>query len=83
MPTITVTLTGDAAERLERLVRDRVYDTPAQAVEEALAAFDDDAPPDLEGWLKPVVTRRIAALDADPASALTMDDLRAKLFGPA
>jgi Arc/MetJ-type ribon-helix-helix transcriptional regulator len=78
---VTITLKGEAAERLERLVRDAAYPSPEAAVADALQAFEETRAPELDHWLGEVAGPRLDAMRADPSLSLTADQLRARLFG--
>ncbi|MBU6407785.1 MAG: hypothetical protein KGS44_11720 [Alphaproteobacteria bacterium] len=81
MADVTITLKGKAAERLERLIRDAAYPSPEAAVADALEAFEETRAPELELWLRDVAGPRLDAMRADPATSLTAEQLRARLFG--
>lgn len=80
MADVTITLKGEAAERLERLIRDAAYPSPEAAVADALEAFEQAHAPELDHWLTEVAGPRLDAMRADPAASLTADQLRARLF---
>lgn len=76
---ITVTLTGEAARILERLISESGYADAQSAVADALSAFEP-APP-LEPWQEELIGRRLRELDEHPDSALSIDEVRALVFG--
>jgi len=76
--TITVTLTGPAAEAVGELLAQGAYPTAEAAVADAvlqLAEDSDDFPPD---WPDEVL-RRVNDHAANPDSAIDSDTLRARL----
>jgi hypothetical protein len=64
MSELKVTLTGEAADRLTRLVKTGVYESPEAALADAIAALEDLISPDLEEWMKTIVSQRYDELDA-------------------
>ena len=83
MTEVKLTLKGDAADRLERLIRDAAYASPEAAVADALKALEHNLAPELEAWLRDVVAHRLDAMRADPQSSLTVEQVRERLFGEA
>jgi len=81
MSEVTLTLRGEAASRLERLVKEAAYPSPEAAIADALEALEQSLVPELDAWLRDVVAPRLDAMRADPASSLTPDQVRARLFG--
>ena len=81
MSEVTVTLTGDAAKRLQRLLKDAAYANAEAAVADALEALEENRAPDLEAWIRDVVAPRLDAMRARPGDSLTADQVRARLFG--
>lgn len=81
MSEVKLTLKGDAADRLERLMRDAAYPSAEAAVADALEALEQSFAPDVDAWLRDVVGPRLDAMRADPASSLTVDQARKRLFG--
>lgn len=81
IPSITVTLTGGPAERLQKLVDSGKYDSAEAAVITAL----DDMPtlddPELENWLRTEGVRRFDAAERNPSRLLTVDEVRRNLLG--
>ena len=83
MPELTLTLKGDAASRLERLLRTAAYPNAEAAVADALEALENNLAPELDNWLRDVVGPRLDAMRASPDTSLTADQVRARLFGTA
>ncbi len=83
MPELTLTLKGDAASRLERLLRIAAYPNAEAAVADALEALECNLAPELDTWLRDVVGPRLDAMRAAPDASLTADQVRARLFGKA
>ena len=83
MPELTLTLKGDAASRLERLLRNAAYPSAEAAVADALEALENNLAPELDNWLRDVVGPRLDAMRASPSASLTADQVRARLFGKA
>ena len=81
MAEMTLTLKGDAAVRLQRLLKDAAYPSAEAAVADALAALEENRAPDLDAWLRDVVRPRLDAMQAAPGDSLTADQVRARLFG--
>ncbi|MBL8881052.1 MAG: hypothetical protein JNG88_18200, partial [Phycisphaerales bacterium] len=59
MPELTLTLKGDAASRLERLLRNAAYPNAEAAVADALEALENNLAPELDNWLRDVVGPRL------------------------
>jgi hypothetical protein len=57
------------------------YAKAEDAVEGALDALDDSRSPEIDVWLRDVVSARADALAEDPSRAMTPDQVRASLFG--
>ena len=78
--TLTVTLTGAAAETVQNLVTRGDYATPEEAVADAVGMLAEETEP---GNLSPEwlaeARRRMAEHDADPSSAITMAELKKRL----
>jgi len=83
MSELTLTLKGDAASRLERLLRNAAYSNAETAVADALEALENYLAPELDNWLREVVAPRLDAMRASPGTSLTADQVRARLFGKA
>ncbi len=83
MPELTLTLKGDAASRLERLLRTAAYPNAEAAVADALEALENNLAPELDAWLRDVVGPRLDAMRASPGTSLTADQVRARVFGKA
>jgi hypothetical protein len=81
MAELTLTLKGEAASRLVRLLRDAPYASPEAAVADALEALENNLAPELDAWLRDVVGPRLDAMRATAGSSLTADQVRARLFG--
>lgn len=81
MSELTVTLRGAAADKLRKLMSEEGYTKAEDAVEGALDALDDSRAPDIDTWLRGVISARADAITADPSRALTPDEVRASLFG--
>jgi Arc/MetJ-type ribon-helix-helix transcriptional regulator len=58
MTDMTITLTGETADRLSRLVKTGVYQSAEAALADAIAALEDLISPDLEEWMKTIVSQR-------------------------
>lgn len=78
---ITLTLTGRAAERLEELLGPAGFPTPEAAVEQALECFVPKGDPEIESWLRNVVAERYDRAHEDPTKLLSVAEVRASLFG--
>ena len=83
MPELTLTLKGDSASRLERLLRNAAYPNAEAAVADALEALENNLAPELDNWLRDVVGPRLDAMRASPGASLTADQVRVRLFGKA
>jgi hypothetical protein len=81
VPKITVTLTGQSAEKLTQLMQSRGYDTPEAAVVAALDDMPLSEDPEIEAWLSEVVVPRLDQAERDPQGFLTADQLRANVLG--
>ena len=81
MAEVTLTLKGDAASRLQRLLKDAAYPSAEAAVADALEALEHSRAPDLDAWLRDDVGPRLDAMRSKPEASLTADELRARLFG--
>jgi len=81
MSDVKITLTGEAADRLLRLVAAEKYARPEDAIADALEALEASRDPALDGWLRGVILARADALAADPARGLTAERARSRLFG--
>jgi hypothetical protein len=81
MSELTLTLKGEAAARLERLAA--VYPSAEAAVADALEALEENLSPALDAWLHNVVGPRLDAMRADPASSLSAEQVRKRLFDKA
>ena len=79
--TTTLTLSGDDAERLARIVKSGGYATAEAAVAEALAALEESSSPSLDNWLREVVGERYDAYAADPSRGVPLDEARRRLLG--
>ncbi|MBL8537740.1 MAG: hypothetical protein JNM59_10095 [Hyphomonadaceae bacterium] len=80
MPDLTITLTGDAAEKLRKLMMDEHYDRAEDAVADALEALVASRDPALDAWLHDVIAARAKAHAADPTRAMTADEVRTQLL---
>jgi putative addiction module component (TIGR02574 family) len=76
--TITITLTGPAAEAVEGLVARGDYPTAEAAVADAVLQLAED-PDELSPEWTVEIRRRIAEHEANPDSALSSDEVRARL----
>ncbi len=74
----TVTLTGNDADRLARIVKQGGYATPEAAISEALAALDEEPWPELDSWLRDVVAERLKSPDPNP---VPLAEARRRLLG--
>jgi hypothetical protein len=74
--TKTITLSGNDAERLDRIVKQQGYATAEAAVSEALAALDDEPWPELDTWLREVAAERLKNPDPVPLA-----EARRRLLG--
>lgn len=83
MSDVTVTLTGVAAEKLRKLMADEGYTRAEDAVEVALDALDASRAPEIDMWLRNTISARAEAFAADPARAMTPEQVREALFGKA
>lgn len=83
MSELTLTLRGDVASRLERLLRSAAYPNAEAAIADALEALESNLAPELDNWLHEVVGPRLDAMRASPDASLTADQVRARLFGKA
>lgn len=81
MAEVTLTLKGDAATRLERLLKDSAYPSAEAAIADALEVLEENRASDLDVWLRDVVGPRLDAMRASPGASLTADQVRARLFG--
>jgi antitoxin ParD1/3/4 len=78
---LTITLRGEATDKLRKLVADGHYAQPEDAVVDALDALPFDSDPELDAWLRMEIPNRIDALDADPSRAMTVEEVKARLLG--
>lgn len=76
--TITVTLTGPAAEAVEDLVARGDYPTAEAAVADAVLQLAEDGDAFSPEWAAEI-RRRMADHEANPDSAITSEELRARL----
>jgi Arc/MetJ-type ribon-helix-helix transcriptional regulator len=81
MAEVTLTLQGDAATRLQRLLKDAAYPSAEAAIADALEALEENRASDLDTWLRDVVGPRLDAMRASPGASLTADQVRLRLFG--
>jgi hypothetical protein len=81
MSDLTVTLRGAAADKLRKLMAEEGYAKAEDAVEGALDALDDSRAPEIDAWLRGVISARADAFAADPSRAMTPDQVRKSLFG--
>lgn len=79
MSNITIKLSGEAADRLRKLVEEEHYARPEDAVADALEALESNRDATLDNWLRGVIAARSEALAADPSRALTASEVRAQL----
>jgi hypothetical protein len=75
-----VTLSGEAADRLLRLVAEQNYARPEDAMADALDALEANTAPSIDKWLKTTISARAEALAADPSRAMTADEVRARIL---
>lgn len=80
MSNVKVTLSGEAADRLLRLVAEQKYARPEEAIEDALDALEESRASDLDAWLRDVVAARADALASDPSRALSAEEVRTRLL---
>lgn len=80
MSDVKVTLSGEAADRLLRLVAEQKYARPEEAIEDALDALEESRASDLDAWLRDVVAARADALASDPSRALSAEEVRTRLL---
>jgi Arc/MetJ-type ribon-helix-helix transcriptional regulator len=78
---ISITLNGDDAERLGRLMRSGDYKTYEAAVGEALSSLEASSDPSTEHWLRTVVAERFDAYQADPTRGVGIDEARRRILG--
>lgn len=76
--TITITLTGPAAEAVEGLVARGEYPTAEAAVADAVLQLAQDSDALSPDWIAEI-RRRVEAHEADPDSAVSSEELRARL----
>lgn len=81
IPTVTVTLTGEPAVRLQELVDSGRYETAEIAVISALDDLPIDDDPELEAWLRIEVVPAYDESIADPESFVGVAEARAEIFG--
>lgn len=79
MSELKIILRGETADKLRKLVAERNYAQPEDAVADALEAFAYDEDPELDAWLREVVVPRVKAFEADPSRSLTPDEVLARL----
>ncbi|MBL8546746.1 MAG: hypothetical protein JNL81_09785 [Hyphomonadaceae bacterium] len=80
MSELKIVLRGETADKLRKLVADRDYAQPEDAVADALDAFAHDEDPELDAWLREVVVPRVKQLEADPSRVgLTPEQVLARL----
>jgi hypothetical protein len=79
--TYKLTISGEDAERLGRLVESGQYPSPEAAVADALAELEGGADPAVEAWLKTTVAARYDAFMADPSRAVPAGEARKRLLG--
>jgi len=77
---LTVTLTGPAAEAVQDMVSRGEYATPEEAVADAVALLTDETEPFAlsDEWIAEA-RRRMAEHDADPSSAIPIEELTKRL----
>lgn len=78
----TLTLSGRDAERLDRIVQSGGFQSAEAAVSEALSYLEDSSSPELDAWLREVVTQRYDDYVADPSKTMSLEEARRRLFGP-
>ncbi len=76
--TITVTLTGPAAEAVEGLVARGDYPTAEAAVADAVLQLAEEADELSPEWTAEI-RRRVAAHEANPEDVLTVEQVRERL----
>lgn len=81
MSDLTITLTGETAEKLRKLVAEEHYARAEDAVVDAIEALEASRDPALDAWLRDTIVARAEAFAADPGRALTADQVRTQLFG--
>jgi Arc/MetJ-type ribon-helix-helix transcriptional regulator len=81
MAEVTLTLKGDAATRLQRLLKDAAYSSAEAAIADALEVLEENRAGDIDAWLRDVVGPRLDAMRAAPGASLTADQVRERLFG--
>ena len=81
MSDLTITLRGEVAEKLRKLVADEHYTRAEEAVADALDALDASRDPALDAWLRDIVAARAEAFAADPNRARTPQQVRENLLG--
>ncbi|WP_117190591.1 ribbon-helix-helix domain-containing protein [Rhizobium terrae] len=75
---ITISLSEDMAELVEKKIASGEFATESEVVEEGLRYLaDHDA--EIEEWLRKEVVPTLRAYDADPSSAKTADETRREL----
>jgi hypothetical protein len=80
MSELTLTLKGEAATRLERLMRNAAYPSAEAAIADALEALEENLAPELDTWLRDVVGPRLDDMRANPERSLTVEQVRTRLF---
>lgn len=75
-----VTLSGETADRLLRLVAEQNYARPEDAMADALDALEANTAPSIDEWLKTTISARAEALASDPSRAMTADEVRARII---
>jgi hypothetical protein len=81
-PTLSLTLTGDAAERLGRIMRAGDYPSYEALVDAALAYLETSSEASIEGWLHDVVAKRFDARQAEPSAGVQFAEARRRVVGP-
>ncbi len=79
--TLNVTLTGDDAERLGRIMRSGGYETYEAVVGDALASFEASSGASIDRWLRDIVAKRVDTHEADPSRRMPFAEARRRVLG--
>ncbi len=81
--TLNVTLTGDDAERLGRIMRSGGYETYEAVVGDALASLEACSGASIVRWLQDIVAKRVDAHHADTSRRVPFEEARRRVLGPS
>jgi hypothetical protein len=79
MSELKITLRGETADKLRKLVAEEHYDHPEDAVADALEALDASRDADLDAWLRDVIAARADAFADDPSRGLAPEEVLERL----